>query len=350
MTLRELADTLGAELLGASGNEEVLGVAGIDDVQPGFVTYAEDGRRLAQAEATPTLAVIVPAGMSSSKPLLFAANPRLAFALALWLVYPPDHGPAAGVHPSASLGQDVSIGEGVAVGPGSVIGDGASIGPRTRVHPLVSIGAGAAIGADCVIYPHVAIYHNVRLGDRVIVHAGSVIGSPGFGYVWDGEKHVWIPHVGTVIVEDEVEIGANSCIDRGTTGATVIGRGTKIDNQVQVAHNVVVGRNCLLAGQVGLSGSVTLEDGVVLAGQAGVADHVRMHEGSTGAAGADIIRDVPAGQVLYGRPARPLAQQIRIDAAAARLPEMVQELRELRKRVAELEERRQSPRQEDDAG
>jgi UDP-3-O-[3-hydroxymyristoyl] glucosamine N-acyltransferase len=340
MTLRELAEALDAELLGASGDEEVLGVAGLDTVKPGFVTYAEDERRLAQAEATPALAVIAPPGLRAShKPLLASANPRLTFAWALARVHPPMPRLAPGVHPSAQLGEGVALGDEVAIGAYCIVGDGVRIGPRTQLHPLVSIGPSTVIGADCVIYPHVALYHNVRLGDRVVVHAGTVIGSPGFGYVWDGEQHLWIPHVGTVVVEDDVEIGADTCIDRGTTGATVIGKGTKIDNQVQVAHNVAIGRNSLLAAQVGLSGTVTLEEGVTLAGQAGVADHVKMGKGSTGAAGSDIIRDIPPGQVVYGRPARPLGEQLRIDAAAAHLPEMVREIRQLRKRIEELEKR-----------
>jgi UDP-3-O-[3-hydroxymyristoyl] glucosamine N-acyltransferase len=338
MTLKELAETLGVELRGANGDEQVLAVAGLDDVGPGSVTYAQDERRLAQAEATPALAVIALQGLQhSSKPLLLSANPRLTFARALALMHPLAERLAPGVHPTAQLGRGVSLGEGVAIGAYSIIGDGVQIGARTQLHALVSIGAGTSVGSDCVLYSNVTLYHRVRLGSRVVVHAGSVIGSPGFGYVWDGEQHVWIPHVGTVIVEEEVEIGANSCVDRGTTGATIIGRGTKIDNLVQVAHNVVIGRNCLIAGQVGISGSVTLEDGVVLAGQAGVADHVIMRRGSIGAAGADIIRDIPPEQVVIGRPARPIKQQMRIDAAAARLPDLVQEIRRLRKRIEELE-------------
>jgi UDP-3-O-[3-hydroxymyristoyl] glucosamine N-acyltransferase len=339
MTLKELAEALGAELRGG-GSEEVLGVTGLGSVPSGFVSYAEDARRLAQAEGTPALAVITHQGLSSqSKPLLLTDNPRLTFARALALLHPAPSPMEAGVHPTAQLGREVSLGEGVAIGPFVVIGDGVEIGARAQVYALVWIGAGAVVGSDSLLYPNVTLYPQVHLGSRVTVHAGSVIGSPGFGYVWDGQQHVWIPHVGTVIVEDDVEIGANVCIDRGTTGATFIGKGTKIDNLVQVAHNVVIGRNCLIAGQVGLSGSVTLEDGVVLAGQAGVADHVTMREGAIGAAGADIIREIPAGQVVIGRPARPIKQQMRIDAAAAQLPELVQEVRRLRKRVAELEKR-----------
>ncbi len=340
MTLRELAEALDAQLVGASGTEQALGVVGLDRVAADFVTYAEDERRLAQAEGTPALAVIAPAGLRpSSKPLLITTNPRLAFAKALALTHPPAPRVAPGVHPSAQIGEGVALGEEVAIGVYAVIGPGARIGARTQVHPLVSIGPDTVIGADCVIYPHAALYHAVQLGDRVVVHAGAVIGSPGFGYVWDGQQHVWVPHVGTVVIEDDVEIGAATCIDRGTTGATTIGRGTKIDNQVQVAHNVKIGSNCLIAGQVGLSGSVRLENGVVLAGQAGVADHVEMAEGSIGAAGADIIRNVPPGQIVIGRPARPIKQQMRIDAAAAHLPDLVREIRQLRKRIEELEKR-----------
>jgi len=339
MTLGELAELLGAELSGGDGNQQVLGVSGLDSAAPGHVTYVEDERRLTAAEAGPALAVIAPMGLrAAKKPLLRAANPRLAFARALASFYPPSR-MSPGVDPAASVAKDAALGEGVAIGPYAVIGEGAKLGRGTQVHALVSIGRGVEIGPDCLIYPHVAIYDGVRLGARIIVHAGSVIGSAGFGYVWDGERHVWLPHVGTVLVEDEVEIGANTTIDRATTGQTVIGKGTKIDNLVQVAHNSLIGSNCLLAGQVGISGSVKLGDGVVLAGQAGVSDHVEMGEGSVGAAGADIIRDVKPGEIVLGRPARRIKEQMRIDAAAARLPDMVRELRELRERVEELEKK-----------
>ncbi len=339
MTLRELAEAIGAELSGGGGEEQVLGVSGLDEVAPGHVTYADNERRLAQAEAGPALAVIVPMGLrAASKPLLCAANSRLVFARALGVFYPAFR-MTPGVHPTACIAKSAELGEGVAIGPYVVIGEGAKIGQGVQIHGLVSIGREVVIGADCVIHPQVVIYERVRVGARVIIQAGSVIGSAGFGYVWDGQQHVWLPHVGTVVIEDEVEIGANTTIDRGTTGETVIGKGTKIDNLVQVAHNVIIGRNCLLAGQVGVSGSVKLADGVVLAGQAGVSDHVQMGERAVGAAGADIIRDVPAGEVVLGRPARRIKEQMRIDAAAARLPDLVRAVRELKKRVEELEGR-----------
>lgn len=339
MTLRELAEALGAELIGADGGEQVSGVCGLDEAAAGYVTYVEDERRLAEAEAGQALAVIAPPDLrATEKPSLRVANPRLAFARALAHLHPaPRMEP--GVHPTAQIGENVTLGDGAAVGAYGVLGDGAAVGPNSQVHELVSIGRNVAVGEDCAIYPGVRIYDNARIGDRVIVHAGAVIGSAGFGYVWDGERHVWVPHVGRAVVEDDVEIGANTTIDRGTTGDTVIGAGTKIDNLVQIAHNVTVGRNCILAGQVGISGSVTIGDNAVLAGQVGVVDHVTIGPGASVGAGSDIMRDVPPNTLVLGRPARPINEQHRIEASMARLPDLIRELRDLRKRVAELERR-----------
>ncbi len=340
MKLRDLAAALGAELRGSGGEEEVLGITGLENAAPGHVAYVESEARLSQAEKGPALALIAPRELKeSAKPLLRVRSARLAYARALSLLGPAGGGPPPGVHPTAQAGVDVVIEDGAAVGAHVVIGDGARIGRGAQVHPLVAVGSGAVVGEESVIYPNVTLYDGVRLGARVIVHSGTVIGSDGFGYVQDGERHVKIPHIGTVIVEDDVEIGANVTIDRGTTGATVIGEGTKIDNLVQVAHNVKVGRNCVLAGQVGISGTVTLGDGVMLAGQAGITDHISVGEGAAGAARAGIMSDVPAGTVVMGAPARPRGEQLRIEAASRRLPDLVRQVRELTARLAELEKR-----------
>ncbi len=344
MNLRELADELGAELVGSDGEEEVAGIRGLESAAPGHISYVEDEARLRQAEDGPALALIAPAALRESvKPLLLVANPRLAYARALGLLGHAEGRLPAGVDASARVGADVVIEEGAAVGAYAVVGDGARIGRESQIHPLVVVGSGVTVGPECVIHPNVTLYDGVRLGARVIVHAGTVIGSAGFGYVQDGDRHVRIPHTGTVVVGDDVEIGANVTIDRGTTAATVIGEGTKIDNLVQVAHNVKVGRNCILAGQVGISGSVTLGDGVMMAGQAGIVDHVSVGDGARGAARAGIMSDVPSGTVVMGAPARPRGEQLRIDAAARRLPELLRLVRGLARRVADLEKRLRGP-------
>jgi len=339
MNLCELAQALGAELVGAEGNEKVLGVCGVEHAAAAHVAYVEDERRLAEGERGPALALIAPLEIrDAAKPLLRVANPRLAYARAAALLHPPKRLPA-GIAPSAKIGRNVELGEGVAVGAYSVIGEGAKLGRSVQIHPLVVVGREVVVGEETVIFSHVTLYQGVRLGARVIVHAGSVIGSEGFGYAQDGDRHVLVPHLGTVVIEDDVEIGANVTIDRATTGATLIGSGTKIDNLVQVAHNVKIGRNCILAGQVGISGSVRLGDGVIMAGQAGIIDHVSVGDGARGAARAAIMTDVPAGTVVMGSPARPRGEQLRIEAAARRLPELVRQVRELERRLSELEKR-----------
>lgn len=337
ITLGELAAALGAELVRGDPETPVAGVAGLDNAGPGHVAYVENARRLEEAERGPAAALIAPPSLQSRrKPLLRVPNPRLAFARALGL-FAPAAPPPVGIHPTAVIGSGVALGEGVSIGPHAVIGDDCRIGDRARIHALASIGRGAQVGPESEVFPNVTIYDGVSLGARVIVHAGAVIGSVGFGYAQDGEAHISLPHIGTVIVEDDVEIGANVTIDRATTGATVIGQGTKIDNLVHIAHNVTIGRHCLLAGQVGISGSVTLGDHVVLAGQVGVADHVVLGDAAQAGARAAIIGDVPAGAVVWGYPARKRGEQLRIEAATSRLPELVRALQDLKRRLSALE-------------
>lgn len=352
MTLKELAEALGAELVGGPEEAPVLGVCGLDNPAPGHIAYVDSPRRLAEAEAGPLLAALAPPELEPGrKPLLRVANPRLAYARALRLFSPPRRLPP-GVHPTAHIGPGVMFGDAevsdpdaaaraasVAVGPLASIGAGTHLGADTQVHALVAIGEQVRIGPGCDLQPRVVIHDGVTIGARCIIQAGAVVGSAGFGYADDGRDHVHLPHIGTVVVEDDVEIGANTTIDRATTGATVIGQGTKVDNLVHIAHNVVIGRRCLLAGQVGISGSVTIGDDVILAGQAGVVDHVTIGDGARAGARSAIIHDIPAGAVVWGSPSRPRAEQLRLDAAAGRLPELLRTVRDLARRLEALEKR-----------
>jgi UDP-3-O-[3-hydroxymyristoyl] glucosamine N-acyltransferase len=237
------------------------------------------------------------------------------------------------------VAEDASVDGSASVGPLVVIESGAVIGARVRLWPLVYVGAGARIDEGSVLYPHVVVRDGVRLGRRVIVHSGAVLGADGFGYVPDPRGHRKIPQVGGVVIEDDVEIGANTTIDRAMLGDTHIGRGTKIDNLVQVAHNVSIGEHGILAAQVGLSGSVQLGPGTVLAGQVGVADHVRIGAGALVYAQSGVAKDVPAGERLMGSPARSAPQMRRVIVALDRLPDLLRTLRILERRVAELEAR-----------
>jgi UDP-3-O-[3-hydroxymyristoyl] glucosamine N-acyltransferase len=234
-----------------------------------------------------------------------------------------------GIHSTAVIGRGVKLGDDVSVGPYVVIGDGASIGARTRLGPHVTIGAGVVIDSDCALYSGVTLYAGTQLGPRVRVHAGARLGSDGFGYVFRDGAHAKIPHVGRCIVEADVEIGANTTIDRGSIDDTVIGAGTKIDNLVHVAHNVRIGRLCLLMAQVGVAGSVRLEDGVILAGQAGISGHLTIGAGARIAAQGGVFGSVPAGETWSGYPARPHRDALRAQAAMFKLPSLIRALEKL---------------------
>lgn len=327
LTLQAAADHVKGRVLGDPALR-VRGVTPILDAAAGELTFAESERWLAQALDSPAAAVIVPPGLvlPEGRSGIAVENPKLAFARLLPLFH-PDPVLAAGVHATAVLGKAVRLGDGVAIGPHAVVGDGVRIGARTRLEAGVVVGAGVVIGADGFLGARVSVYPRVTIGDRVRIHAGSVIGADGFGYVFDRDHYEKIPQVGTVVIEDDVELGANVCVDRATLGATRIGRGTKIDNQVQVAHNDQIGRHVTMSGQVGLAGSVTVGDYAVLAGKAGAADHITIGERAVLAAASIAVQDVPPGETHWGNPNRPIQAVMRQIAALARLPELMRRLR-----------------------
>jgi UDP-3-O-[3-hydroxymyristoyl] glucosamine N-acyltransferase len=336
--LGELAEALGVALDG-DPERTVSGVAPLERAGPDDVAFVSDLRYLPAARASQAGAFLAPAEASGLPgPVLRCATPRLTLIDLLVLFHPADP-LVPGIEPSAVVAPGARIDPTAAVGALTVVEAGAVIGPRTRLHPLVYVGPGARVGADCVLYPHVTVRDGVRLGDRVVVHPGAVLGADGFGYQFDGAVHRKIPQVGGVIVEDDVEIGAGTTIDRATLGDTVVRRGTKIDNLVMVAHNVVIDEHAILAAQVGIAGSCHIGRGVVLAGQVGVADHVTIGDGALALAQTGIAFDVPAGDRVMGYPARPVALGWRVVAAEKQLPELVRRIRHLERRLEELEAR-----------
>lgn len=268
---------------------------------------------------------------------ILVADPEAALANVLdrFLIQPER--PEIGRHPSAVIHPTAQLGENVAIGACAVIHAGTTVGDGTVIHEGVSLGRGVRVGRACEIYDHCVIYDRCRLGDRVILHAGVVVGADGFGYIFREGLHRKLAHLGTVVIEDDVEIGANACVDRAKVGATIVGRGSKIDNLVMIAHNCRIGPLCLLAGQVGLAGSVRLGVGVALGGQAGVVDGMTLGDGVRVACQTGVIGDIPSGQVIMGFPARERMSVLRDQARIRKLPKLTVEIAELRRRVEELE-------------
>jgi UDP-3-O-[3-hydroxymyristoyl] glucosamine N-acyltransferase len=324
-TAKEVAEAVDGRVIG-DATVEVRGVASIAYAQLGDLVFVAEEKHLAAATASRASAVIAGefAGAARhDKPVIVAAQPKLAFAQAAKLLHPAatcSAGilPSAMVHPRAKLGRDVFVGERV------VIGEGAEIGNGTRIGAGSVIGENVHLGSDCEIYPNVTIYAGVKIGERVIIHAGAVLGSDGFGYVRDAKsgRYEKFPQIGRLEIGDDVEIGANATIDRGALEVTRIGRGTKIDNLVHIAHNVQVGQDVVIAAQTGISGSAVIENGVVIAGQVGIADHVRIEEGAilgaqSGVPTKKVIRG--KGIVFWGTPAQPIRQYLKELAVLAKL-------------------------------
>jgi UDP-3-O-[3-hydroxymyristoyl] glucosamine N-acyltransferase len=329
LTLAEVAAVAGATLPeGADPDFRLDGAAPLESAGPGELAYMDNARygdALASTRAgaclvSPRFAARCPAGTVS----LISRDPYRAYAVLLGRLHPDALRPgsqfgARGIAPGAHVHPDARLEEGVAVDPGAVIGPGAEIGTGTVIGPNSVIGPGVRIGRDCAIGAGTTLSHAL-LGNRVIVHPGARLGQDGFGFAM-GASHLKVPQIGRVIVQDDVEIGANTTIDRGASRDTVIGEGTKIDNLVQIAHNVVIGRHCVIVSGVGISGSTTLEDYVVLGGQVGVVGHLRIGRGSQIAGSSNVNRDVPPGSRWGGTPAKPVRAWFRELTTLARLAE-----------------------------
>jgi UDP-3-O-[3-hydroxymyristoyl] glucosamine N-acyltransferase len=325
MKLSELAQALGAELRPAEIDSDIRGVAAIPTATPESIVFAEDAAALSAGLASHAAAVIVAPNLapaSADRPLLIAAQPRLAFARAARLLQTRE--PLTGLHPTAVIASDAIIGNHISVGAYGVIEAGAQIGEGTSIGPGAVIGSGVRMGRDCRIYPRVVIYPGTELGNNVVVHAGAVLGADGFGYVRDATsgEYLQFPQQGRLVIEDDVEIGANSTIDRGALEETRIERGVKIDNLVHLGHNVRVGRHVVIAAQTGVSGSSVIGAGAVVGGQVGIGDHAEIGEQVILGSGSGVLTHKKVkgpGVVFWGRPARPLRQYLKELAALARL-------------------------------
>ncbi len=328
-TASEIAKHLQGEVVG-DGSAILNGFAPADRAQSGDLTFAENDEFFALAEESAATAIIADKRFSSTRKILIRVpNARIAFAKALALFFPEPKFPA-GIHPTAVVASTAKIDASAHVGPHCVVGERVQIGARAVLQSGNSVGADSKLAEDLNLFPNVTIYPRTEIGRRVRIHAGAVIGSDGYGYVLDGGFHRKVPQIGSVIIGDDVEIGANVTIDRGALGPTIIGKGTKIDNLVQIAHNVEIGEHCLVIAQVGIAGSSKLGDYVVLAGQAGIGGHLKIGSQVTVGAQSGVMTDIPDGGKWLGAPAQPDREMKRQFIAIQRLPDLL-------KRIAEFE-------------
>lgn len=335
-TLKELAELVGGEVSG-NGNTVIKGVAPLESAAEGDITFVTTPRHAESLKTTAASAAIIPPDVQAEgRNLIVSKNPQLAFAKVL-TIFTSRHYKAKGIDKRAFIGRDPRIGKDITVFPFAYVGDDVEIGDRTVIHPGVHIGNGCRLGEEVVIHPNATIMDGCIIGNRVIIHPGAVIGSDGFGYARDGKKHYKIPQVGIVQIDDDVEIGANTSVDRAAFGKTWIKRGTKIDNLVQVAHNVVIGEDSIIVAQAGIAGSSKLGNNVILAGQAAVADHLTIGDEVMVGGQSGVISDIPDKQVMSGYPAMPHREWLRASATFSKLPEMRKTINELKKRVEELE-------------
>ena len=337
-TINDLADHVGGRVQG-DGTIGIRSVASLESAGPGEIAYVEDEKLFDAARQSGASCVIVPEGAElNATTIIQVRHPKLAFALIAKLLHPgPTREPS--IHASAVVADGADLDLTVFVGPHVSISRGAHIGAGTRLEAGVVVGEDVSIGKLCVLHPGVILYDGVTIGDRVVLHAGVCIGADGFGYVRDDMGYHKFPQIGTVVIEDDVEMGAYTCVDRAALGRTRIGRGTKLDNMVHVGHNCDIGERVVIAAQTGISGSVTIEDDCVIGGQVGFGDHIRVQSGAVIGSKAGVLpgKIVRPG-VWWGIPIQPLDDYKRLNAHVNRLPQMREELKELRQRVLDLEE------------
>ncbi len=332
MKLKEIARLVNGKIQGES-DPEITSVAQLDEAMRGQVTFLANPKYVSLLPVTKASAVIVQEGKSYpgvTVPLVFVKNVYVALAGILKKLMPPMREIIKGISKNSVIGKKVRLGKNAAVGDYAVIGDGVSIGDDSQVHPNVCIGPGAEIGSNVLICPNVTIMHGVKLGNNVIVQSGTVIGSDGYGYATVDGRHFKVPQVGTVVVEDDVEIGANVTIDRAAIGKTVIGAGTKIDNLVMIAHNVKIGKNCLIIAQVGISGSTVVGNNVIIAGQAGLVGHIEIGDNAVVGAKSGVSKSVPANQIVSGYHAREHKLSRRIVVQQEKLTQLFKDVKELK--------------------
>jgi UDP-3-O-[3-hydroxymyristoyl] glucosamine N-acyltransferase len=341
-TAVQIAEHLGGEVIGA-GSVPLTGFAAANNAKAGDLTFAEKPAYFAVAEQSPATAILVSSNLANSnldsrKVLILVPDARIAMARVLPLFFPPEKF-GSGIHPTAVIDSTARIDPTAYIGSHCTIGAGVKIGARSVLLGGNHVGRDCQLGDDCCLYPNVVLYANSQIGHRVAIHAGSVIGSDGYGYVLDRGRHRKMLQVGNVVIHDDVEIGANVAIDRGTLGSTIIGQGTKIDNLIQIAHNVVIGRHCIIMGQAGIAGSTRLGDYCLIAAQAGIAGHLQLGNQAMVGATSPVMRDIPdGGKVLGGLPAVPEKQAKRQMIAVAQLPELLRRVRALEKEVEQLKE------------
>ncbi len=345
-SLAELASRIGGTVEG-DGSVPIRGLAALEEAGPGELSFYGNPRYRKELAATRASAVLVPPGEAMSRAdvaWVRVPSPHLAFARLLTLFHPAAR-LSPGVHPRAEVHASARVDPSATVMALAVVEAGAVVGARSVLWPGCYLGEGSRVGEDCVLQPGAVVRERCLLGDRVVLQPGVVVGSDGFGFAFDpaNASHVKVPQVGRVRIEDDVEVGAGSCIDRATVGETVIGRGSKIDNLVQIAHNVRVGPLSIICAQAGISGSTELGTGVILAGQVGVVGHLTIGDGARITAQSGIPHDVPPGVTLSGAPAVDHALWLRQSAALKHLPDLIREVRELRARVAALESRKDEP-------